>query len=332
VSILDRRKWSYDAQEEVLMNRISLASALVLCGTLLAVPAEAIPRSFVSAETGSDSNPCSRALPCRSFAAAITITDPGGEIDTLDPGGYGAVTITKAISIISGLGEAGVLVPPGGTGIDITAGATDKVNLRGLFVEGAASGLTGIAFQSGGSLTITNCVIRNVVNDGIDFIPSVTATMNLAIADTLSADNGFGLVVSPTAVVTANIVLDRVLLLHNSMDGMLADGALGFGTIKLTATECVSANNARDGIFGFTVNSHASVNLMLTRCTVANNTSTGLDAQGGGPVTIRFGASVITGNATTWHASSGSILTSYGDNYIDGNSDGDPAPPVISRK
>lgn len=67
---------------------------------------------------------------------------------------------------------------------------------------------------------------------------------------------------------------------------------------------------------GFSVISHASVYLMLAGCTVANNTSTGLDAQGGGPVTIRFGASVITGNATTWHASSGSTLTSYGDTVI----------------
>jgi len=192
--------------------------------------------------------------------------------------------------------------------------------------------LTGIAFQSGASLTITNCVIRNVTGDGIDFIPSVTATTNLSIADTLSADNGFGLYVGPTAVVTANIALYRVLLLHNSSDGMLADGALGFGTIKLTAIECVSANNGREGFNGFSVNSHASVNLMLARCTAANNSSTAVDAEGGGPVTIRFGASVITGNQATWHASSGATLASYGDNYIDGNGDGDPAPPVISRK
>ena len=108
-------------------------------------------RSFVSSY-GSDSNDCSRQAPCRSFATAITKTVAGGEINTLDPGGYGAVTITKAISIVSGLGEAGVLVPAGGTGITISAGATDRINLRGLAIEGAGTGATGIRFNSGGAL------------------------------------------------------------------------------------------------------------------------------------------------------------------------------------
>ncbi len=86
-------------------------------------------RTFVSS-AGSDTNDCSRVAPCRSFAAAIGKTNTGGEINTLDPGGYGPVTITKSISIVSGLGEAGILVPPAGTGITINAGPNDRVNLR----------------------------------------------------------------------------------------------------------------------------------------------------------------------------------------------------------
>lgn len=144
-------------------------------------------RSFVSSY-GSDSNPCSRQAPCRSFATAIANTVAGGEINTLDPGGYGPVTITKSISIVSGLGEAGVLVPAGGTGITISAGPDDQINLRGLAIEGAGNGNTGIRFNTGGFLTITNSVIRNMSNVGMDIEPSGASTFT--ITDTLIADNG----------------------------------------------------------------------------------------------------------------------------------------------
>ena len=93
-------------------------------------------RTFVSSN-GSDGNDCSRQAPCRSFATAITKTAAGGEINTLDPGGYGAVTITKAISIVNdGAGLAGVLAT-GDKAIEIKAQAADDVLLKGLTIEGA---------------------------------------------------------------------------------------------------------------------------------------------------------------------------------------------------
>ena len=114
---------------------------LVLTAMLSSAPASAQnTRSFVSAQSGSDSNNCTRLSPCRTFAVAFTNTVAGGEINTLDPGGYDPLTITHAISIVSGLGEAGVLVPSGGTGITINAGASDIINLRGLIIEGAGVG------------------------------------------------------------------------------------------------------------------------------------------------------------------------------------------------
>ena len=142
-------------------------TALVVAAVLSSAPAQALnTRSFVSAQSGSDSNTCTRLSPCRTFAYAITQTSAGGEINTLDPGGYGPVTITQAISIVSGLGEAGVLVPSGGTGITINAGPTDVVNLRGLIIEGAGVGQDGIDFNTGGALTIENCVVRNLTGNG----------------------------------------------------------------------------------------------------------------------------------------------------------------------
>ena len=117
-------------------------------------------RTFVSG-TGTDSGTCTRAAPCKTFAFALTQTAAGGEIDVLDPAGYGAVTITKAISIVNdGVGVAAIGVSSGNA-ITINAGANDSVHLRGLTIEGLGSGLSGILFNSGANLAIENCVIRN---------------------------------------------------------------------------------------------------------------------------------------------------------------------------
>ena len=101
-------------------------------------------RTFVSS-FGKDAKDCSRAAPCRSFAAVIDKTESGGEINTLDPGGYGSLAIHKPISIVSGLGEAGMLVPANSFGIFVYVHAGEQVNLRGLAIEGAGVGKTGAA-------------------------------------------------------------------------------------------------------------------------------------------------------------------------------------------
>src|SRR5690349_5297553 len=88
-------------------------------------------RTWVSG-VGDDANPCSRTAPCKTFAGAISKTAPAGEINVLDPGGFGAVTITKSITIDgSGGSIAGVLVS-GTNGIVVSAPAGSVVVLRNL--------------------------------------------------------------------------------------------------------------------------------------------------------------------------------------------------------
>src|SRR4051795_2970069 len=126
------------------MKRIALATIL---GALSAVvlnlsPAQAqATRTWVSG-VGDDANPCSRTAPCKTFAGAISKTAGGGEINVLDPGGFGGVTITKSITIRSTF-EAGVLVS-GTNAIVIAAGVNDTVTLEGLDIEGLGTGLNGI--------------------------------------------------------------------------------------------------------------------------------------------------------------------------------------------
>ncbi len=113
-----------------------------------------VSRTWVSG-TGNDGNDCSRATPCQTFAVAYGKTSAGGEIDVLDPGGYGTLTITNAISIYNdGVGEAGILVT-GANGIVIAAGASDVVNLRGLIFNGAnSSSPNGIDIVTAGRVSI----------------------------------------------------------------------------------------------------------------------------------------------------------------------------------
>src|SRR5262249_50807496 len=153
--------------------------------------------------------------PCRTFQGAHDKTLANGEITVLDPGGYGAVTITKSISIVNdGVGEAGMLVSGGGTGITVNAGASDAVNLRGLTIQGIGFGSgKGIVFNTGKSLSVEDCRVRNLITtigDGIVFQPLNSST--LAITNTVVADNGAtGVTMLPrTPGIALAAVLSRV--------------------------------------------------------------------------------------------------------------------------
>src|SRR5712671_2311110 len=114
---------------------------LVLAGTTM-MSAQA-SRTWVSG-VGDDANPCSRTAPCKTFAGAISKTAAGGEIDALDPAGFGAVTITKAITIDGGGGQVASVLVSGTNGIVVAAGAADVVTLRNLRFNGIGTGLNGI--------------------------------------------------------------------------------------------------------------------------------------------------------------------------------------------
>src|SRR5262249_17180513 len=172
------------------------AVLLTLC--MVAAPAQAqLARTFISS-LGNDANDCQRLTPCRTFQGAHDKTLANGEITLLDPGGYGAVTITKAISIINdGVGEAGVLVSGGFTRVTINAGPTDAVSLRGLTIQGIGfGGGNGIVFNTGKSLSVENSLVRNLTGtsgEGIMFQPGNSSS--LAITNTVVADNkGNGIV------------------------------------------------------------------------------------------------------------------------------------------
>src|SRR5262249_40420662 len=133
-------------------------------------------RTYVSGQ-GNDGWSCTASQPCRTLQRAIALTMPGGQIYALDSSNYGYVTINQAVSITNER-AAGVLASSSVTGVTITAGAADTVTLRGLDIDGAGSGTSGIQFNSGAALSVQNAVIRGFAT-GISFQPSASSTLTV---------------------------------------------------------------------------------------------------------------------------------------------------------
>jgi hypothetical protein len=220
---------------------LSVVVSAVLGSWLCTAPVQAQTRVFVAAQ-GSDANPCSFALPCRTFQHAHDTVAAGGEIDVLDPAGYGALTINKSISI-QGHGFSGITAPAGNA-ISISAGATDKINLRGLLIDGLGTGNHGISFLAGGSVEIQDSVVRNFADVCIDAEPAGSAVL-LISGTHVSLAGGLteGIFVRPSGAGTVAGVFDRLVVENNSGPGIDIVGDNSTGTVNFTISNSVVANN-----------------------------------------------------------------------------------------
>ncbi|GLQ80352.1 membrane protein [Mesorhizobium huakuii] len=199
----------------------SFAILILASGFLIAPASAQATRTWVSG-VGDDANPCSRTAPCKTFAGAISKTAVGGEINVLDPGGFGGVTITKSITIRSDHIEAGVLVS-GTNAIVVNAGATGKVVLEGLDIEGLGTGLNGVHILSGQAVYILRCDIRNFTQNGVNSVSS-TSGARVFIQDSTINRNGGGVNVQGNGV--GNIAsLNRVLVDGNTTFALQATNA-----------------------------------------------------------------------------------------------------------
>lgn len=175
-----------------------LLTPLVICLLSSAAQAQAT-RTWVSG-VGDDANPCSRTAPCKTFAGAISKTAAGGEIDALDPGGFGTVTITKAITIDGGAGQVASVLASGTNGINVNAGVNDVVILRHLTINGisgtGAGGLNGVRYSSGAALHIQDCYIFGFTQDGVNV--ATTATAALFVNNTFVTNNVNGIHIAPS--------------------------------------------------------------------------------------------------------------------------------------
>jgi len=242
------------------MRRIATLAIFLgfLTPLLASAPAHAqASRTWVSG-VGDDANPCSRTAPCKTFAGAISKTAPGGEINCLDPGGFGAVTITKSITIDCHEIFGSVLVS-GTNGINIAANG-GNVTLRNLNLDGLVNnGLKGISITTANNVWIEDCAIFGFAQQ--------------AIADTRSTGGSLN--------VTNTVVR------NNAGAGMGV--AITGGTLKVLIDNLRSLNNAAGVSFG------PNANVMIKNSDLSNNTTTGLD---NGGAQISADNNNISNNAT----------------------------------
>jgi hypothetical protein len=220
-----------------------LCTAAVAAGFSTLARAQAT-RTWVSG-VGDDVNPCSRTAPCKTFAGAISKTAAFGEINVLDPGGFGAVTITKAISIISDSIEAGVLVS-GTNGIVVSVGSTDRVVLEGLDIEGLGSGLNGINVIGSGNTFVRNCKIRGFTQNGVNVVGTANARVIVENSQILSNAGGLNVQGAGGAANAATIA--HSIVDSNSSFAVQANGAgNGVGLMASFLTGSPAGINALNG-------------------------------------------------------------------------------------
>jgi hypothetical protein len=308
-----------------LFKQLSLGLAIMLSG-LVATPANAqATRTWVSG-VGDDVNPCSRTAPCKTFAGAISKTAAGGEINCLDPGGFGAVTITKSLTISCPYTEGGALA--GGNGITVNAGPADVVVLRGLDIFGVNPPSNGVRFIAGGALHIENSIIRrfNAANSaGVSFAP--TGNSELFITDTVITQNGNGatgggVVIRPGAAGTGKVTLTNVRILDNANNGLSVDttGSSGPGVFVSVENSVIAGNG--NGIRALHAVGAQGMLLTINSVAIVNNSGVGIRGDGTA-ATMRVGDSTIAGNAGLGVSQvNGSVINSYGDNRLNDNSGG----------
>jgi parallel beta helix pectate lyase-like protein len=300
------------------------AFALIAAGTALAAP-----RTFVSG-VGSDANPCSRDLPCRSFTAALVQVDAGGEVVVLDTAGYGPFRISKAVSIIAPPGILAAIsnsvlsddnVP---TAIYVRAGPTDKVVLRGMNVNIQAGNIFGVLVHSVGTLHIENSFFKGSNSDFAGGLwVDAQGPVKLFVKDSQFRTFGNGIVLRGI-----NARIDAVVERTRIQDTY--DGVTLANDVKAVMRETVSTGNQGVGFAAYngdpSITVHAS--LILERCTASNNGGVGVLAD---PASINHGAitstfvtisnCVVTNNGvgvegTTFAGSWPAMLITRGNNTV----------------
>jgi hypothetical protein len=304
------------------LRKLVVAALAVLAATATTTAATAQSRTWVSG-VGDDLNPCSRTAPCKTFAGAISKTATGGEINCLDPGGYGAVTITKSITILCDNTEGGIAASAT-NGVIVNAPTNSVVVLSGIDIDGFATGLNGVRFIAGGTLHIRNSTIRNfnaaTVNNGhgVTFAPTAPAKLvldNVDVQNCGTGSNGGGVLIKPTATGSATVAISNSRIDRNVF-GIKVEAA----SANAVRAQITDTSTNQNGFSGLTVNGAlGSAQIFADRVTSSHNGTTGVQANGASGV-IRAANSTIYNNATGLQVGTGGQIVSNAGNHVRGNS------------
>lgn len=283
-----------------IRTRLSFAAALLSLAVAPAAFGQAT-RTWVSG-VGDDANPCSRTAPCKTFAGAISKTAAGGEISVLDPGGFGAVTITKSITI-SGDGTLAGILSAGTNGVIINAGVNDRVVLRNLSIHGAGTGLNGIRYLAGGRVELDRVTISSVTTRAIDISLSASGTIVGRDVSIVGAPAGIRIA---TTAGFATGVFDR-LSIFGATTG-----------VEATANTFVSISDSTVNSGGTALLSSASTSLLIAEGSTLAFNGTAVSASVSG-ATVRLANNGIYNNTVGISFVAGAQVRSAGNNRVDGN-------------
>ena len=276
---------------------------IVVCSFPPLVYAQA-SRTWVSG-VGDDVNPCSRTAPCKTFAGAISKTAASGEISTLDPGGYGAVTVTKSI-VIDGTAGNGSIIAGLVNGVIINAGPGGVVILRNLVINGVGSGLTGIRILQAGDVRVENCKITGFTQRGID---DRRTAGSLFVTNTFVSNN------DQTGIVVGSVGPSSALKVHLDRVQMHGNANAGFAITNAAAATVVESSATSNVAHGFYADAGAILN--LENSVAFGNPNSGVTSLTG--AAVRLSNTTVTHNGFGLTSDPASNILSYGNNRIAGN-------------
>jgi len=280
------------------------------------------PRSFVSG-AGSDNNPCTLALPCRTFDKAISATAVGGEVAATDAAQYDPFKITQSISIEAPAG-ASVSAPAGGDGVTISAPTGSNVVLHGLTVNAEGGGRYGIHCNSDVTLHIENCVVNGFgasSGAGVEF----DGIGKLLVKETVARANYFGISLNPSGGSTLFASLDGVSLNSNFLGLILGGSGLVLGAIR--GSSIIGSGNYGIEVYG---SSTGSAYLDIESCLIANNAYGLLTVNPGGQAAMSISNSLISHNTFMGWNEVGKVgIWSRGNNSVVGNGASSPTTLTV---
>lgn len=309
---------------------VLLTMTALLCAGGAAAQAQ---RTFV-ASSGQDTDPCTFAQPCRSFAAAITQTNSGGEIIALDSAGYGPVAIAQSVSIISAPGVyAGISVFTG-DGVTVS-GVGSRVRLSGLSINGQGGDI-GIHFTQGSKLAVDHCTMSDLNLYGLyvqapnsTWIVTDTTVSGNAIygiiteagsgtLDRVRVENNFNVGI---LINTSSNVLVRALVRNSVSSGNAGDGIAVFTgsgrTAIVTVENSTAFSNGGAGFSGTTSGGTTSVTLRAVDATA--NAASGATAVGTGATVTITGSTLSRNTSFGMEQTTGSVLRSLQNNTVEDN-------------
>jgi hypothetical protein len=298
---------------KLILNTLTVS---VFCLACVSIAQAQATQTWV-ASTGNDANTCTKLSPCKTFAGAQVKTAAGGEIDALDQGGFGAVTINKSLTIDGGVGLFAAIHAPSVTAVTVSAATTDVVIIRNLTLDGQGTGIDGVKVTAAKEVHVESCQIINFTANAIEVATS--ANSHLFLQESTMRDNGnAGLLVSTSAGLAratvdrcwfrangsgviardfSRVMLNSNLLSGNSSFGILAEALTAGRPAQVNVEHSTITHNANKGIQAGSAAALASSIVRISENEITNNTNEGVLVSTNGVVET-YQNNKIRGNGT----------------------------------